>query len=116
MDAKVVAIDMLAFIEKNYIRRAAGKTTPVACATGGDATLLQLNEPMAEHAHDDADEFFYVIAGQGAVRLGERVEALGPGVFILIPRGDGACHHACREEAARDPVDARGRRVLALLR
>ena len=49
--------------------------------------LLQLNEPMSEHAHDDADEFFYVIAGQGAVRLGERVEALAPGVFILIPRG-----------------------------
>lgn len=87
VDAKVVAIDMPAFIEKYYIGRAAGKTTPIACAAGGDATLLQLNEPMAEHAHDDADEFFYVISGQGAVRLGERVEALGPGVFIMIPRG-----------------------------
>jgi mannose-6-phosphate isomerase-like protein (cupin superfamily) len=87
VDAKVVVIDMPAFIEKYYVRRAAAKTNPLGCATGGDAALLQLNEPMAEHAHDDADEFFYVIAGQGAVRLGERVEALGPGVFILIPRG-----------------------------
>ena len=87
VDAKVVAIDMPAFIEKHYIKRAAAKTTPVACATGGDASLLQLNEPMAEHSHDDADEFFYVISGQGAVRIGERVEALGAGAFILIPRG-----------------------------
>jgi mannose-6-phosphate isomerase-like protein (cupin superfamily) len=87
VDAKVVAIDMPAFIEKYYVGRAAGKTNPLGCATGGDATLLQLNESMAEHTHDDADEFFYVIAGQGAARLGERVEALGPGVFMLIPRG-----------------------------
>jgi mannose-6-phosphate isomerase-like protein (cupin superfamily) len=87
VDAKVVALDMPAFIEKYYVRRAAGKTNPLGCATGGEASLVQLNEPMAEHTHDDADEFFYVIAGQGAARLGERVEALAPGVFMLIPRG-----------------------------
>lgn len=87
IDARMVVIDMPAFIEKYYVGRAAGKTTPVACATGGDATLLQMNEGIAEHAHDDADEFLYVIAGQGAARLGERVEPLGPGVFMMIPRG-----------------------------
>jgi len=87
VDAKPVVIDMPAFIEKYYVGRAAGKTTPVACATGGDAMLLQMNEGIAEHAHDDADEFLYVIAGQGAARLGERVEPLGPGVFMMIPRG-----------------------------
>jgi len=87
VDAKPVAIDMPAFIEKYYVGRAAGKTTPITCATGGEATLLQLNEPLAEHTHANADEFIYVIAGQGAARMGERVEALGPGVFVLIPRG-----------------------------
>src|SRR4051812_27336212 len=87
VNAKPVAIDMPAFIEKYYVGRAAGKTTAITCATGGDASLLQLNDGLAEHTHADADEFIYVIAGQGAVRMGERVEALGPGVFMLIPRG-----------------------------
>jgi mannose-6-phosphate isomerase-like protein (cupin superfamily) len=87
VNAKPVAIDMPAFIEKYYVGRAAGKTTAITCATGGDANLLQLNDGLAEHTHADADEFLYVIAGQGAVRMGEKVEALGPGVFRMIPRG-----------------------------
>jgi mannose-6-phosphate isomerase-like protein (cupin superfamily) len=87
VDAKPVAIDMPTFIEKFYIGRAAGKTDAIACATGGDAQLLQMNEGLAEHTHEDADEFLYVIAGQGAARIGDRVEPLGPGVFMLIPRG-----------------------------
>ena len=84
--AKFVVLDMPAFIEKNYVGRAAGKTTPLGCAAGGAATLLQINEPVAEHTHADADEFVYVIAGQGTVRLGDRQETLGPGVFLMIPR------------------------------
>ena len=87
VNAKPVAIDMPAFIEHYYVGRAAGKTTPITCATGGDANLVQLNEGAAEHTHADADEFLYVIAGQGAVRMGEKSEALGPGVFMMVPRG-----------------------------
>jgi len=66
---KPVVLDMPAFIEKYYVGRAAGKSTAITCATGGDASLLQMNEPLAEHTHADADEFIYVIAGQGAVRI-----------------------------------------------
>lgn len=86
-DTKMVVLDMPAFIEKNYIGRAAGKTTPMACASGGSSTLIQINEPLAEHTHDDADEFIYVIAGQGVARLSGREESLGPAVFMMIPRG-----------------------------
>ena len=84
-DAKFVVLDMPAFIEKNYVGRAAGKTTTLGCAAGGAGTLLQINEPVA-HAHDDADEFIYVIAGKGMLRLGDREEPLGPAVFLMIPR------------------------------
>ncbi len=87
VDAKVVVLDMPAFIEKNYVGRAAGKTTSLGCSAGGPATLIQMNEPITEHTHADADEFIYVIAGQGLARVGERPEPLGPGVFMLIPRG-----------------------------
>lgn len=86
-DVKMVVLDMPAYIEKNYIGRAAGKTMAMACAPGGTSTLVQINEPLAEHTHDDADEFLYVIAGQGMARLAGREEPLGPAVFMMIPRG-----------------------------
>src|SRR5260221_4439773 len=86
-DARTVSLDLPAFIEKNYVGRAAGKTTPLACTPGGTATLLQINDPVAEESHADADEFLYVIAGQGTARVGDRVEPLSSGVFLLIPRG-----------------------------
>jgi mannose-6-phosphate isomerase-like protein (cupin superfamily) len=86
-DAKLVVLDMPAFIEKNYIGKAPDRTTPMACATGGSSTLIQINVAIVEHTHPDSDEFIYVIAGQGSARMGERVEPLGPGVFMMIPRG-----------------------------
>jgi hypothetical protein len=87
VDAKLVVLDMPAFIERNYIGKTASKVTPMACSTGGAATLVQINEPLAEHTHADADEFIYVIAGQGMARLAGRQEPLGPAVFMMIPRG-----------------------------
>ena len=84
---RLVVLDMPAFIEKNYVGRGAGKVTPMGCAPGGTSALIQINDPIATHAHDDADEFIYVIAGQGMANMGDRQESLGPGVYLLIPRG-----------------------------
>jgi mannose-6-phosphate isomerase-like protein (cupin superfamily) len=82
-----VAIDMGEFIEKNYIGRSSGKTSPLACSTGGPATLIQVKDPIVQHAHADADEFLYTISGQGSVRAGGRDQPVGPGVFMMVPRG-----------------------------
>jgi mannose-6-phosphate isomerase-like protein (cupin superfamily) len=87
VDAKFVVLDMPAFIEKYYIFKAPGKTTPLGCATGGTSTLIQINEPLLEHTHSDADEFVYVISGQGFAQVADRKEPLGAGVFLMIPRG-----------------------------
>jgi len=83
----VVALDMPAFIEKNYVGRASGKTTPLGCSAGGSSTLIQINDPIATHTHAAADEYIYVIAGQGSANMADRQEPLGPGVYLLIPRG-----------------------------
>jgi len=86
-NARLVVLDMPAFIEKNYVGRSSGRTTPLGCGSGGSATLVQSNDAIATHAHADADEFVYVIAGQGSANTPDRQEALGPGVFLMIPRG-----------------------------
>ncbi|MDP9323339.1 MAG: cupin domain-containing protein [Acidobacteriota bacterium] len=82
-----VAIDMTSFIEKNYVGRGAGKTSPLACAAGGAATLIQVKDPLIEHTHADADEFLYTVAGEGSVRAAGRDQPLHAGMFMMLPRG-----------------------------
>ncbi len=84
--ATPVVIDLPGFIEKNYVGRAAGKTVQLACSAGGTSTLLQINEPIAQHTHPEADEFIYVIAGEGTAHVGGREERLRAGYFLLVPR------------------------------
>lgn len=81
-----VILDLPSFIEKNYVGRAAGKTLSLACSAGGTSTLIQINQPIAEHAHADADEFIYVIAGDGTAHLGGRDERLRAGFLLVVPR------------------------------
>ena len=86
-NAAPVTVDMVALLEKEFVGRAAGRVSPLACAAGGSATLILIREPLAQHAHADADEFLYVIAGNGTAALGGRVDSLRAGVFVLVPRG-----------------------------
>jgi hypothetical protein len=85
-NANPVIVDLPGFIEKNYVGRAAGKTVQLACSAGGTSTLLQINEPIAQHTHADADEFIYVIAGEGTAHVAGRDERLRAGYFLMVPR------------------------------
>jgi mannose-6-phosphate isomerase-like protein (cupin superfamily) len=82
-----VSLDLLDVIDKEFVGRGAGKTTPLACGDGGAATLIQLNDPVADHAHADADEFLYVIAGEGSANMGGTAQRLRAGVLLFVPRG-----------------------------
>jgi mannose-6-phosphate isomerase-like protein (cupin superfamily) len=86
-DARPLSLDLLDVIDKEFVGRGAGKTTPLACGDGGAATLIQLNDPVADHAHADADEFLYVIAGEGSANMGGTAQRLRAGVLLFVPRG-----------------------------
>jgi mannose-6-phosphate isomerase-like protein (cupin superfamily) len=101
--AEAIAIDLSAFIERNYIGRAPAKSSSLACATGGSATLIQVREPLKEDATADADRFLYVIAGLGNAHVGTSDQPLEAGVFVMIPRG------------MRDELSIRGNKPLVLL-
>jgi mannose-6-phosphate isomerase-like protein (cupin superfamily) len=49
--------------------------------------LLQLKEAVARHTHAEVDEVIYVVAGDGAIRLGENAVTIGPGSVTAVPRG-----------------------------
>jgi mannose-6-phosphate isomerase-like protein (cupin superfamily) len=65
--------------------------------------MIQLNEPLPERLYDQAESFYYVLGGEGTLRLNGRDSTLATGQFVMIPRGTS---HA---------FTRRGRRPLILL-
>ena len=74
------------FLEKNFIGgRQARKESPLGCTPTGTATLHQLREAWLSHTHDAADEWIYVVAGEGTVRIGSTDHKVQAGTFSLVP-------------------------------
>ena len=87
VNVKPASFDVPDVIEKEFIGRGAVKRTPLACGGQGAATLIQLNDPVGDHAHADADEFLYVVAGEGAANIAGAAQRLRAGVLLFVPRG-----------------------------
>jgi mannose-6-phosphate isomerase-like protein (cupin superfamily) len=65
------------------------RETLVSCSGNTRATLVQLNQDQPERIYDSAEVTYYVVAGQGAVRIDGRDTALAAGSFVSVPRGTG---------------------------
>jgi mannose-6-phosphate isomerase-like protein (cupin superfamily) len=84
-DPKITPIP--GFLDKNFIGGREGrKDSPLGCTSTATATLHQLREAWLNHTHDDADEWLYVVAGEGTLRIGNAEQHLQAGTFSLIPR------------------------------
>ena len=83
-EPKVTAVPL--FLEKNFINRDPRKDSPLGCTPTGTATLHQLREAWLNHSHADADEWIYVVAGEGTIRIGANDQRVTAGTFSLIPR------------------------------
>lgn len=86
VNARPATFDVPSVIEKEWVGRGAGKTTPLACGSEGSATLIQVKEPLPQQEHD-ADEFIYVIAGEGGANVAGRDQRVKAGVLVFVPRG-----------------------------
>jgi mannose-6-phosphate isomerase-like protein (cupin superfamily) len=75
------------FFERNRIANEPSKINQVGCTGTSTARLLQLREPLEEHAHDDSDEMLYVVAGDGIERMAGTQVTLAPGILTVLPRG-----------------------------
>lgn len=51
-----------------------------------EETLLDPGGPPL-HVHDTEEEAFYVLSGRGIFLVGDERRELGPGDFVLVPRG-----------------------------
>ena len=70
-------------ISNNQPRR----DTLVSCSGNTRSTLIQLNQDQPQRLYGTADVTYYVVAGEGAVRINGGDTALGAGSFVSIPRG-----------------------------
>lgn len=86
-DAKPATFDVPSVIEKEWVGRGASKMTPLACGSEGSATLIQIKEPVAQHNHEESDEFIYVIAGEGSAQVAGRDQRVKAGMLVFVPRG-----------------------------
>jgi len=74
------------FLEKNFIGgREARKDSVLGCTGTGTATLHQLRDSWLPHTHDLAEEWIYVVAGAGTLRLGTTEQKIQAGTFTLVP-------------------------------
>jgi quercetin dioxygenase-like cupin family protein len=87
----------------------AGNTITIAAgsvATGGVFALLDYElapgfASLPPHIHEHEDEAAYVLEGQLLVRLGASERLLGPGDFMLLPRGIVHAHSNPGQEPVR---------------
>lgn len=54
---------------------------------GQDVRLVKVQGVFPWHSHADGEEMFLVWKGHFRVEFRDRIETLGPGQFIVVPRG-----------------------------
>jgi mannose-6-phosphate isomerase-like protein (cupin superfamily) len=82
-DPKLTAIPT--YLEKNFIGREGRKDSALGCTSTASSILVQLREAMLNQTHEDADEWIYVVAGEGTLRIGSSDQHVQAGTFSLVP-------------------------------
>jgi quercetin dioxygenase-like cupin family protein len=59
----------------------------LGCAYAAASKLIVAKASIPAHQHADADEFLYVVYGEGTLTLGDKTVPLSDGSFALAPRG-----------------------------
>jgi len=59
----------------------------VAALNGQEVKIIKVKGEFPWHRHDHEDELFLVVRGQLTMQFRDKQEVLGPGEFIVVPRG-----------------------------
>jgi mannose-6-phosphate isomerase-like protein (cupin superfamily) len=78
---------ILTLLEKELIRREPRKETILGCSGNARSTLIQINEQQPERLYEGAEAIYYVIGGEGTLRLNGRERAITTSDYIQVPRG-----------------------------
>jgi mannose-6-phosphate isomerase-like protein (cupin superfamily) len=83
-------VSLVNFLDGNLIRNnEPRRETLVSCSGNTRSMLVQMNEDQPRRLYEGAEVTYYVIAGEGTLRVDERETAIEAGAFVSIPRGTG---------------------------
>lgn len=81
----------------------------VASLNGQEVKLAKVQGVFPWHLHEDCDEMFLVWKGRFRVEFRDRVVDMGPGEYVVVPRG--VEHRTAADEEAEilifEPADTR---------
>lgn len=81
----------------------------VAELNGQEVKLVKVQGVFPWHHHEDADEMFLVWRGRFRVEFRDRIADMGPGEFVVVPRG--VEHRTAADEEAEvlifEPAEVR---------
>jgi len=83
-----VTMSVVDFLDRNLIGREPLKESVLACNHSETVRLLQMREGIASHIHERSDEIIYVVAGEGAVRIGEETKPVRAGSLVVVTNGN----------------------------
>jgi mannose-6-phosphate isomerase-like protein (cupin superfamily) len=91
MDDKINLADKLAQFAEHF--------SPKIVATMNDykIAVVKVQGEFVWHAHEDTDDFFYVLKGHLQIQLPDRVVELDEGEMFIVPRGVRHCPRAEHE-------------------
>jgi len=74
-------------LEGDFVGKNPRRESVLSCSGNTRTTMLQINQPMPERMYAEADVVYYVIGGEGTMRLDGKESKLALNDFISIPRG-----------------------------
>ena len=74
-------------LEKEYVGKQPRKETLLSCSGSERSAMIQLNEGLPERLYENADAIYYVLGGEGVIRMDGRESRLGLNAFVSVPRG-----------------------------
>jgi mannose-6-phosphate isomerase-like protein (cupin superfamily) len=97
------SVSVVEVLEKEFVGRSPRRETLLSCSGTTRTTMLQVNEPLPERMYQQADVVYYVLGGEGTMKLDGKDIRITTNGFVSVPRG--ASHSFAR----------RGNRPLVLL-
>jgi mannose-6-phosphate isomerase-like protein (cupin superfamily) len=86
--ARPQALSIVEFVERDLISEAEPRReTLLACSGNTRTTLVQLNQDQPQRLYDAAEVNYYVVAGEGAVRMAGHDTGIAAGSLVALPRG-----------------------------
>lgn len=79
-------LSLVDLAEKELDRRPPGRESLVACSGNTRSTLVLLSQEQPARLYGEAESVFYVIAGEGTLRIKETETKLEAGSFVSLPR------------------------------